>query len=75
MGLHGLPGMIMAVTIPRMHTSWIATKLQVNGVNTGIIKAPTKGKKKKGNELLDKVKKATADWGSWGQQSVWDIFL
>jgi len=75
MGLHGLPGMIMAATIPRMHTSWIATKLQVNGVNTAIIKAPTKGKKKKGNELLDKVKKATADWGSWGQQKVWDIFL
>ncbi len=75
MGLHGLPGMIMAVTIPRMHTSWIATKLQVNGVNTSIIKAPTGGKKRKGNELLEKVKKATSDWGNWGQQSVWNIFL
>jgi GLPGLI family protein len=46
MGIHGLPGMILGITIPRMFTSWIATKLQVNGVNTNIIAPPTKGKKK-----------------------------
>ena len=45
MGIHGLPGMILGITIPRMFSSWIATKLQVNGVNTNVIAAPTKGKK------------------------------
>lgn len=75
MGINGLPGMILGITIPRMHTSWIATKLQVNGVNTGVIQPPVKGKKRKGSELLESVKKATSDWGSWGQQSVWNIFL
>ena len=75
MGIHGLPGMIMGITIPRMFTSWIATKLQVNGVNTNIIAAPTKGKKKQATELEASVKKATKDWGTWGQQSVWNIFL
>lgn len=75
MGINGLPGMILGITIPRMHTSWIATKLQVNGVNTGVIQPPAKGKKRKGSELLESVKKATSDWGSWGQQSVWNIFL
>ncbi len=49
MGIHGLPGMILGVTIPRMFTSWIATKLQVNGVNTNIIAVTTKGKKKVAN--------------------------
>jgi GLPGLI family protein len=75
MGIHGLPGMIMGITIPRMFTSWIATKLQVNGVNTNIIAAPTKGKKKQATELEASVKKATKDWGNYGQQSIWNIFL
>ena len=75
MGIHGLPGMVLGVTIPRMFTSWIATKLQYNGVNTSIITPPVKGKKKVANELKATVQKATKDWGTWGQQSVWNIFL
>jgi GLPGLI family protein len=75
MGIHGLPGMILGVTIPRMFTSWIATKLEVNGVNTSIVTAPTKGKKKDAGELKANVEKATKDWGTWGKQSVWNIFL
>lgn len=75
MSIHGLPGMIMGITIPRMNTSWIATKLQVNGVNTNIIIAPTKGKKRKTSDLLQTVKKATSDWGSWGERTIWSLFL
>lgn len=75
MGIHGLPGMILGLTIPRMYTSWIATKLQVSGVNTSVIKVPQKGKKKKATELQESVKKATSDWGNWGQQMIWNIFL
>ena len=75
MGIHGLPGMILGITIPRMFTSWIATKLQVNGVNTGIIVPPKKGKKKKAIELQKTVENATKDWGSYGQQAVWGLFL
>ena len=75
MGIHGLPGMILGITIPRMFTSWIATKLQVVGVNTNSIAAPQKGKKKKAAELRDNVIRATSDWGSYGQQAVWQLFL
>jgi GLPGLI family protein len=75
MGIHGLPGMILGITIPRMFTSWIATKVQVTGVNTSIIAPPQKGKKKKATELQQTVQDATKDWGTWGQQSVWNIFL
>ncbi len=74
-GIHGLPGMILGVTIPRMFTSWIATKLQVNGVNTNIIVAPTKGKKRPAAELEQNVKRVSKNWGTWGQQSIWNIFL
>src|SRR5688572_15518284 len=75
MGIHGLPGMIMGITIPRMFTSWIATKLQVTGVNTNIIAAPTKGKKKVAAELKQTVEKVSKDWGTWGRQSIWNIFI
>ncbi len=75
MGIHGLPGMIMGITIPRMYTSWIATKLQLNGVNTGSIRPPQKGKKKKASELQETLKKVTSDWGNYGQQAIWNIFL
>jgi len=75
MGIQGLPGMILGITVPRMYTSWIATKLEVNGVKTNIITPPQKGKKRKAADLLQNVKKATEDWGSWGQQAIWDLFL
>ena len=75
MGINGLPGMILGITVPRMFTSWIATKLEVNGVNTNIVAAPQKGKKKKAKELQANVEKVTKDWGSWGQQAIWGLFL
>ena len=75
MSLHGLPGMIMGITIPRMFCSWVATKLQVNDIDFKKIIPPVKGKKKKAKELQVTVINATKDWGSWGQQSVWGIFL
>jgi GLPGLI family protein len=75
MGIHGLPGMILGITIPRMYSSWIATKLVVSGVDTKKITAPQKGKKKDALELKETVQKATKDWGTWGQQAIWNIFL
>jgi GLPGLI family protein len=75
MSLHGLPGMILGITIPRMHSSWVATKVEINGVNYSNLNPPVKGKKKKAKELQETVVKATKDWGSWGQQAVWNIFL
>lgn len=75
MSLHGLPGMILGITIPRMFCSWVATKIEINGVNYSTIKAPTKGKKKKAKELQETAVKVTKDWGTWGQQAVWNIFL
>ncbi len=36
--INGLPGMILGVTIPRLYTSWIATKVMLTGVDEKIIK-------------------------------------
>ena len=71
MGIHGLPGMILGITIPRMFTSYIATKLQVAGVDTRKITAPQKGKKKDYDAIRKDVQKATKDWGNYGKQALW----
>ena len=75
MGLHGLPGMILGVTIPRMYTSWVATKLQVANVDTKKIVPPQKGKKKQASELTKAIETAMEGRGSWLQQSLWGVYL
>ena len=75
MSMNGLPGMILGITIPRMFTSWVATKVQINGFDEKKLVAPKSGKQKKASELKETVIKATKDWGTYGQQAVWNIFL
>lgn len=55
--INGLPGMIMGVTIPRLYTSWIATKVMVTGINESDIK-PVNAKK---NITLDNFKATIID--------------
>lgn len=41
----GLPGMILGLAIPRMHTTWYATKLEVREITPKEIVIPKSGKK------------------------------
>ena len=75
MGIHGLPGMILGVTIPRMFSSWVASKIEINAVDFTKINPPTNGKKKKPRELEATIIEATKDWGKYGQQTVWNMYL
>ena len=60
----GLPGTILGVTIPRLYTSWIATKVMVNGVDINAIK-PFKAKKDiTMNEFKSVMNERTKDWYS-----------
>jgi GLPGLI family protein len=60
----GLPGTIMGVTIPRLYTSWIATKVMVNGVNVGVIKPIDSKKTITMNEFKSLINERTKDWYS-----------
>lgn len=75
MGLHGLPGMILGVTIPRMYSSWVANKIEINGVDYTKITPPSKGKKKNPKDLESTIIESTKDWGSYSQQAIWKLFL
>lgn len=76
MGVNGLPGMILGLTIPRMFTSYIATKVQVAGVDVRKIVAPQKGKKKEMDAIRQDIEKAGKNWGgNWGRRILWSTSL
>jgi GLPGLI family protein len=58
--INGLPGMILGMTIPRLFTSWIATKVMINDVNETAIKPASTKKsfpnKEFKNLLTDRIK-------------------
>ena len=60
----GLPGMIMGLTIPRLFTSWIATKVMINGVQESNIKPVTAKKYYTTKTLNSTVYERTKDWWS-----------
>jgi GLPGLI family protein len=81
--INGLPGMVLGLTIPRLYTSFIATKIMVNDVNVAAIK-PLIAKKYYTNksirvDLLERSK----NWGSdedpeqnkWRDQFRWNALL
>lgn len=81
--LNGLPGMILGVTIPRMYTSWIATKVMLNGVPVNDIKPATSKKPYSLTTLKATMKERTKDWfrsddpdsNKWREQFLWNVYL
>jgi GLPGLI family protein len=66
--ISGLPGMILGLAIPRLHTTWYATKLQLVEVTDKDLQTPKKGKKMTYNEYQVQVKDILKDWGDWGNK-------
>lgn len=67
-GIHGLPGMILGVGIPRLHATWFATKVEVFDINMKPVAAPTKGKKVNRTDLMTRLGKLAEEWGSYGSK-------
>jgi GLPGLI family protein len=66
----GLPGLILGLGFPRIHTTWFATKLELKQIQPKELAAPAKGKKATRTEILNTVRSAVKDWGS-ESQSTW----
>ncbi len=75
LGLHGLPGMILGVTAPRMFTSWMATKINVYNVDESLIVSPANKKSKTRSEILKKFNEKAEEEGKWLHRSIWSLFL
>lgn len=68
--IHGLPGMILGMGVPRMHTTWFATKVEINGFNLSSVKPATKGKKVNYKEMIRSVGNVLREWGDYGKNIV-----
>ncbi len=65
-GIHGLPGMILGVGIPRLHTTWFATKVDVYDVNMNAVVPAVKGKKVDRQTMMKSLDKVLRQWGEYG---------
>jgi GLPGLI family protein len=74
-GIHGLPGMILGVGVPRLHTTWFATKIEVNGVNTSTIIPATKGKKVDRKKMITALDDVLKNWGKHGRSMVLNFVI
>ncbi|MGN6534069.1 MAG: GLPGLI family protein, partial [Ginsengibacter sp.] len=72
---NGLPGMILGLVINRLHTTWYATKVDVNSVNIKDITPPAKGKKATNTEVFETLKKSLSDWGDYATRNIWAIMI
>ncbi|MEO6128840.1 MAG: GLPGLI family protein [Ferruginibacter sp.] len=81
--ISGLPGLILGLTIPRLYTSWIATKVVVNDVNINAIKPETSKKYFTTKSLKEDINNRVKDWYNGDdedskrekQQFLWNISL
>lgn len=62
--IHGLPGTILGVTVPRLYTSWIATKVEVNGIDVNSIKPVESKRNMTMSDLKSLILDRTKDWYS-----------
>ncbi|HUZ60568.1 MAG TPA: GLPGLI family protein [Hanamia sp.] len=59
---NGLPGTILGITVPRLYTSWIATKVEVNGIDVNSIKPIDAKKNITMSDLKSLIIDRTKDW-------------
>jgi len=70
---HGLPGMILGLAIPRLYTTWFATRLLlISEAEEQAIAAPAKGKHTNSAGLLKQLRDLTGNWGEdYQSRSTW----
>ena len=69
----GLPGMILELAIPRLYTTWTATKLEdLTSSDEKKMVPPSKGKKANEKEMMEKIKDGIKNWGDkYYHRAVW----
>lgn len=83
--INGLPGMILGLSIPRLYTSYIATKIDLKIKDSAIIKPIAAKKTYDFKELKTLIEEKTKDWYTYGEDKeenkrqknmfLWNAFL
>lgn len=69
-GIHGLPGMILGIGVPRLHSTWFATKVEVFDVDMKAVAPATKGKKVDRATMMKALDKVLREWGTYGSKLI-----
>jgi GLPGLI family protein len=72
---NGLPGMILGMGIPRIHTTWFATKVELGGIDLKKITPATKGKKVDRKTMISSLDKVLRQWGGYGKNLVFNFVI
>lgn len=67
----GLPGMILEVAIPRLHTTWIASRVEYTKPDDKEMVPPKKGKEVTQEEMYTTINKSLERWGKFANKAVW----
>jgi len=71
----GLPGLILGLAVPRLHTTWYATKLELVEPTNAQLSPNQKGKKVAWQQLEADLLKLKKRWGDYGTKYMWNILL
>lgn len=71
----GLPGMILGLAVPRLNTTWFATKLELISPTVNELNVKQKGKQVNRSQLTTELSKAMKDWGKEGARKMWVVQL
>jgi len=70
-GINGLPGMILGMGIPRLHTTWFATKVSIaSDAQLKAVTPATKGKKTDRTGMMAALEKALKQWEEYGKKMI-----
>lgn len=72
---NGLPGMILGVVIPRLFTTWYATKIELTEIKETAVAPPKKGKSTDFKGMEKTVQSSLKRWGKWGAKYIWQIMI
>ncbi len=67
----GLPGLILEIAIPRLYSTWTATKVDVTKPEEKNFIAPVKGKKATQQEMYTTLSAGLKDWGKYAARNIW----
>ncbi len=72
---NGLPGMIMGLAIPRLHTTWYATKLELIQPKETDLTAPKKGRKATIEDMKKQLKRRDFGESKRNARNLWQVMI
>ena len=72
---NGLPGMILGLAIPRLYTTWFATKVELAEPSDKDFAITSRVKKMTLKDLQANLERSLKNWGKMGQRNTWWVML